>query len=79
MGSKLNGESTPAVYVDRSRNFDEGVVEGGEWGVDRPGREAEVVEAPSRMIAGLYCFLPGGHPVCFDSGSTSRNIRTRPR
>lgn len=26
--------------------------------------EVEVVEVPSRMIAWLYCFLPGGHPVC---------------
>lgn len=45
-----------------------GGVRNGSLGREREhGRDqgkVEVVEAPSRMIVGLYCFLQGSHPVC---------------
>jgi len=58
--SKLNGERAPLANVDQSGEASAR----GSKGMD-PRREIEVVETPSRMMAELYCFLPGGHPVCF--------------
>jgi len=58
--SKLNGERASLAYVDQSGEASAR----GSKGMD-PKREIEVVETPSRMMAGFYCFLPGGHPVYF--------------
>jgi len=59
VGSKLNGERIPTVRGPKQKLRREGSRK------NNLGREVEVVEAPSRMIAELYCFLAGSHPVCF--------------
>lgn len=57
------------------------MVRSGSEGGARDQGKVEVVEAPSRMIVGLYCFLPGSQPVCrrltlATLAATSRGIRS---
>lgn len=66
-------ESVYRPYVDRSRSFDER----GRRGTIRKGK---LKWWRRRVIAGLYCFLPGSHPVCLGFWSDiTKYTYTRPQ